>query len=290
MNYPAGNGGWGAPPPPQQGYGAPQQGWGAQPSPPPQQSGALPSADEFMSGGVKSASFGKAGHSIRGGEIAAPIGYGGEIVNDPFMQQQRDMDTGLLDFWPADKGGGPKLQMVVHLRTDQRDPTDPNDDGTRALYVKAQMAQAVREAVRNAGESGAPKKGGKLLVEYFDDDLTRKQPNKAAPKLFRAKYTPPDPFVGTGAGADPWATNNPPPPDPQQGWGAPPPPAQQQYQAPPPQAAPAQQAPPQQGPPPGAVPDETLALMPAEAVLIMAQQGKLSPSQIEAMRAAGKLQ
>lgn len=100
--------------------------------------------------------------------------------------QQRDMDTGSPKFWDD---GSPMWQMVITIETDERDPDIDGDDGVRRLFVKAQMLQAVRDAIRKSGHRGEVR-GGKLGVKYVrDDPPTRKGFN--GPKVYVAKFEPP---------------------------------------------------------------------------------------------------
>lgn len=131
----------------------------------------------LMSSGVRSASFLQIGAQVSG-----------FICGTPEMQQQRDFDTGDLKFW---SDGKPMMQMRVVLQTEERDPEVEEDDGRRAIYVRANMATAVRQAVTTAGATGL-QVGGKLLVKYMADDKpSRKGLNGA--KLYTAKYRPPAP-------------------------------------------------------------------------------------------------
>lgn len=98
-------------------------------------------ADDFlMSGGVPSAKFPTPGTTVSG-----------SIDRKPEVQQQRDFDSGEPLYWDD---GRPRQQLKVVLRTDQRDPEIEDDEGLRAVYCKANMLRAVRQAVRKAGAKG----------------------------------------------------------------------------------------------------------------------------------------
>lgn len=106
---------------------------------------------------------------------------------------------------PVVKNGVPKMQVRIDLLTNERDPADPEDDGTRSLYVKGWMQGAIGDAMRKAGKQGAPEVGAKLHVE-----LTEREPN-VNPALnptnkFKATYEPPSSqatgeFFGSGSSA-----------------------------------------------------------------------------------------
>ncbi|MEO3851726.1 hypothetical protein ABGB09_29560 [Streptomyces sp. B8F3] len=140
----------------------------------PQQPSA-PSAEDFlMGGGVASAKFPTIGAAVSG-----------RITERPVVEQQRDFTTGELKFWDD---GKPMQQLVVTLATAERDPANPEDDGTRRLYVKGQMKNAVAQAVRTAGARGL-EVGGVLSVTYARDGQ-KTNPRFNAPKNYEAQYTP----------------------------------------------------------------------------------------------------
>lgn len=114
---------------------------------------------------------------------------GGEIVDDPRMQQQRDYTTGDPIVY---QDGNPAMQMVIIVQTNMSDPTIPDDDGQRAFYVKGQMKQAIGEALKKAGAT-SPRRGGKLWLKYLEDKpSTLKNGKPGNPqKIYAAKYEPP---------------------------------------------------------------------------------------------------
>ncbi|MEU1448712.1 hypothetical protein [Streptomyces mirabilis] len=153
-----------------------------------------PSADDFLLGGsVPSAKFPTLGTSVSG-----------RITERPTVEQQTDFTTGELKFWDD---GKPQLQLVVTLSTSDRDPENGDDDGTRRVYVKGQMKNAVAQAVRSAGARGL-EVGGTLTVTYSADGVA-KNPRFNAPKNFTAQYIPaatnalhtPDPVAQSPASA-----------------------------------------------------------------------------------------
>jgi hypothetical protein len=135
----------------------------------------MPSAAELlMGGGGASAKFPIIGATVSG-----------RITQEPTVEQQKDFTTNELKFYDD---GKPQLQVVVTLATAERDPANPDDDGTRRLYIKGQMRTAVSTAVRAAG---APhlQVGGTLTVTYSHDGVA-KNPRFNAPKNFTATYVP----------------------------------------------------------------------------------------------------
>ena len=140
----------------------------------------------LMGGGGKSAKFENVGDKVSG-----------EIL-DVATKQQTDMD-GTPKVWDD---GSPMWQVVVALRTDQRDPADPDDDGSRNVYLKGSMkyastAKAVADAVRKAGAKKL-EVGGTLALAYTGDGEPTKR-GYSAPKLFVAEYRAPVAGVDLGS-------------------------------------------------------------------------------------------
>lgn len=133
----------------------------------------------LMGGGVKSASFPdqKYGTTV-----------GGEIIREPELRQQTDFDDGKPKFYD---NGDPMMQIIVHVQTTMRDPANPEDDGVRAFYIKAQMLQAVRTAVRAAGGAGLAQ-GGHLTIRYERDEPNSRGRGKDK-KIYSAVYRVPNP-------------------------------------------------------------------------------------------------
>jgi hypothetical protein len=129
----------------------------------------------LMGGGRAAAKFPTIGTTITG-----------RIAQTPQARQQTDIETGEpLTF----ANGDPRMQIVVTLATAERDPTDADDDGERALYIKGNMLTAIRDAVRKTGAKGL-EVGGTLTITYTADGEKK---NRAfnAPKLYAAVYVPP---------------------------------------------------------------------------------------------------
>lgn len=107
--------------------------------------------DLLMSGGIKSISW-----------KDNPVGYTavGTITDPPKAEQMKKYQSEELDFWPS---GDPKMQIIVTIQTDLRDPADPHDDGRRRLHIPPRMMTPVREAVRRAGAPGL-EVGGRIAV------------------------------------------------------------------------------------------------------------------------------
>lgn len=105
----------------------------------------------LMSGGIKSVKWkdNPVGHTVIG-----------TIVDEPKVAQMTKFESDELDFWPS---GDPKMQIIVTLQTELRDPADALDDGKRHLHISPRMMSPVREAVKRVGAAGLAI-GGKLAV------------------------------------------------------------------------------------------------------------------------------
>lgn len=95
------------------------------------------------------------------------------------MRQARKYQSTDLDFWDD---GKPKMQAVITLQTSLRDPSDPEDDGTRNVSVNlwSGQKQALAAACKAAGvaepqvgqtftatwESGVGKSGNPRVFSY----------------------------------------------------------------------------------------------------------------------------
>lgn len=103
------------------------------------------------------------------------------------VKQQTDLD-GKPKSWDD---GNPRMQLVVTLATEERDPEIADDDGSRRLFIKGAMLKAVREAIKTAG-ARTIETGGTLAVKYTGDgDAPR--PGFSPPKLYVAQYKVPAP-------------------------------------------------------------------------------------------------
>lgn len=133
--------------------------------------------DLLMGGGIKSAAFPDQQYNTT---------VGGAIVREPQVRQQTDFDSGKPKFYDD---GQPVMQIVVHVQTTLRDPADASDDGVRALYLRGQMQQAVRDAVRAVGAKGL-QPGGELHVTYVRDEPNSRGRGKPK-KVYEARYVAP---------------------------------------------------------------------------------------------------
>ena len=145
------------------------------------------SIDSFFSGG------GGRSVSWRDKPLGASVEGTIEAVHPP--QQVTDPKDGALKF---KKNGDPIMQVRIDLQTAFRnfemcrppEDSDETDDGRRSLYVGGWMTGAVGDALRKAGQKGAPQEGARLKVTLTE----RTPPDNPAlnpTNKFEAEYTPP---------------------------------------------------------------------------------------------------
>lgn len=127
--------------------------------------------DILLAGGAPTAKFPTIGTTVKG------------VVESLEVTQQTDINGTLL-FWP---NGKEKMQVVVTLKTDESDPAIDEDDGSRRLFVKGYMQNAVRDALKAA--NSRLEVGGTLAVK-FDHEVPPTKPGHSATKMYVAQYKP----------------------------------------------------------------------------------------------------
>lgn len=81
-------------------------------------------------------------------DTAVGEGYEGTVVSARTVQVRNYEDPTKLEFWDD---GKPKLQIEVTLQTDYADPTDPDDDGQRRVFLFGQKLRAAQDEFRKKG-------------------------------------------------------------------------------------------------------------------------------------------
>jgi hypothetical protein len=100
----------------------------------------LPGVDDLLGGvSVPSLSF----KDTKVGE-----GYEGTIVDLRTVQVRNYEDPTKLEFWDD---GKPKLQIEVTLSTSYADPSDPDDDGRRRVFLFGQKLKATKDEMAKKG-------------------------------------------------------------------------------------------------------------------------------------------
>jgi hypothetical protein len=114
--------------------------------------------------------------------------------------QVRDFDSNEPKFWDD---GKPQLQVVLTLDTEYTDPTDPEDDGTRKLYLVGAKLTAMKAAVK---EFGKPVAVGQVITITFTGEKPNANKRFNATKLYGVKLAEGtgsskavDALLGTGA-------------------------------------------------------------------------------------------
>lgn len=94
-------------------------------------------------------------------DTAVGEGFEGTVISARTVQVRNYEDPTKLEFWDD---GKPKLQIEVTLATDYADPTDPDDDGSRRVFLFGQKLRAAQDEFR--------KKGLKKLEAGFSFKIT----------------------------------------------------------------------------------------------------------------------
>jgi hypothetical protein len=81
-------------------------------------------------------------------DVAVGEGYEGTVISARTVQVRNYEDPTKLEFWDD---GKPKLQIEVTLATDYADQTDPDDDGSRRVFLFGQKLRAAQEEFRKKG-------------------------------------------------------------------------------------------------------------------------------------------
>lgn len=132
----------------------------------------------FGGGGIPAAKFPEIGASVTG-----------TITEPPVQQQQTEIGTGKPLTWDD---GKPRMQLVITLQTDQRDPEIEGDTGLRRVFVtgtKVSEGGGMKGAFQRAGIRDLPV-GGTLTVKYTHDGKAQK--GFSAPKQYEVTFTPPN--------------------------------------------------------------------------------------------------
>lgn len=108
-------------------------------------------------GGAPSFKFDAVGATVKG------------IVVDRASAQQRDIKTGTPKTYDD---GNPRMQLVITVQTELRDPEIEDDDGQRRIFAKGAMLVAIRDAVKKAGLKTLSI-GDELAVRYTGDGVAK---------------------------------------------------------------------------------------------------------------------
>lgn len=128
--------------------------------------------------------------SVRKGHPAAKwprVGHivSGYVTKRPTKTEQRDEDNKPKTF----DDGTVRMQVLIDIQTQERDPDIPDDDGQRTIWGKWEIQKAVGQALINAGVRRL-EVGGFLEIGRSDDIPPVKKIHKPT-QTFVAQYTPP---------------------------------------------------------------------------------------------------
>lgn len=138
---------------------------------------ALPDAFGVMAGSsIKSLGFSQ--KDQYGQSTPMPIGtsYTGTLADDPQTDHITDPVTREPLYWDAGKQQ-PKLQVILTLDTDYRDPENQEDDGKRRIFFKSGMLQALQAEMR-AQKIQRFGLGTRVTVELINMQPTQYSPKK----------------------------------------------------------------------------------------------------------------
>ena len=132
----------------------------------------------------------QAGSGARGAKFAKIGQIIGGVVESAEIFQSRD-DDGVLETWDD---GSPKNKVRIIVQTNLDEGVDNDgreDDGRRALYVKAwgEQWKTLREAIDTAGLDDIPP-GSKCFMKYVSDGPKAKK-SWSAPKVYKFKVVAP---------------------------------------------------------------------------------------------------
>ena len=129
----------------------------------------------------------------------------GTITEPPVQSQQSEIGTGKPLTWDD---GKPRMQLVITLQTDERDPEIEGDTGIRRVFVTGTaVAQGggMKGAFQRAGIRDLPV-GGKLTIKYTHDGQ-RSSAAYSPPKQYEVTFVAPNPTAGFLGGAKGSASN-----------------------------------------------------------------------------------
>lgn len=144
------------------------------------------SINDFLNGGTGGAAkFDEVGDTVVG------------TITDAKLQQQTSLEDNTPLTW---NDGSPRMQLVITLQTDQRDPEKEDDDGLRRIYAKggqyevasgsgSSMKDAIADALKKAKAKSIEE--GATLTVAFTGEGKKKNRGHNAPKLYKAKYEAP---------------------------------------------------------------------------------------------------
>lgn len=133
--------------------------------------------NEFLKGGSKvpSAKFDAVGDHIVGDVVGVDVG------------QARKFGSNDLDTWDD---GRPKMNLIVTLQTELRDPNVEGDDGRRRIFAlqPSEMLRAIAAVTVEDGKQLAI--GGRLAVQWIGERPHEKAGFNPV-KLYKAAYSAP---------------------------------------------------------------------------------------------------
>lgn len=132
--------------------------------------------DDLLGGGIPSVKFPHINSGVEGTVIAVD------------HVQETDFESQAPLTWDD---GSPRMQVVLTLQTDERDPSIEQDDGQRKLYCKFKIKQALAAALRAAGHPrNGSMIGGRLRMTWSSEEPSTRR-GFSAKKLYTGVWTAP---------------------------------------------------------------------------------------------------
>jgi hypothetical protein len=153
----------------------------------------MPLGKALTESGGKAAQFNRIGDRVGGTVLGAE------------MRQANDLDTGKPGFWD---NGEKKMQAIITVQTDLRDPADPSDDGVRSIYVKwwGPNRTALQQEIRRTTPHLPEEEQDILRDGYFSATFASEIPPQtrgfSPTKVLSFEYRPPKSGLGKALSED----------------------------------------------------------------------------------------
>lgn len=147
----------------------------------------MPLGKALTESGGKAASFDRLGHTV-----------GGTVINAE-MRQARDLESGKPGYWD---NGDPKENAIVTVQTQERDPSIPDDDGVRSIYIKwwgpnrIALQQEVRTKTAHLPEDQRDILSGGYFAATWSGEQASQTKGFSPGKLYSYEYRPPQGGLG----------------------------------------------------------------------------------------------
>lgn len=143
----------------------------------------------------------------RSGPPAAKFPKPGDFVEGTLVSKDTQQAAEFNAKDPTDRSklktydsGDPKLELILILQTDVRDPNLEDDKGVRRVFVSYSMQQSLQQAVLDAGIRKSLPLGSRIRIE-FSHEVPNKMGSGNPRKEYKISVTPPADLVAVGGTA-----------------------------------------------------------------------------------------